>query len=118
LYGTVRIPIVTVPALASQPGAINVWFVDSLTKVFLSDTPGKHRPAAPDFWAARNQHMSIQFAIRSAKALKDVSAEITPVKSTRGEPLDGVTVRSVGYVVVGSHSDDTPPDELIGEAPG
>jgi len=90
--------IATVPALASQPAEINVWFVDSLTKVFPSDTPGKRRSAAPDFWAARNQHLSIQFAIRSAKALKDVSAEVTPLRSTRGEPLDGVTVRSVGYV--------------------
>ncbi len=110
--------LVAVPALASQPAAINVWFVDSLTKVFPSDTPGKRHSAAPDFWAARNQHLSIQFAIRSAKTLKDVSAEVTPLKSTTGEPLGGVTVRSVGYVVVGSHSDDTPADELIGEAPG
>jgi hypothetical protein len=59
--------IATVPALASQPATINVWFVDSLTKVFPSDTPGKRRSAAPDFWAARNQHLSIQFAIRWAK---------------------------------------------------
>ena len=110
--------IATVPALASQPAAIDVWFVDSLTKVFPRDTPGKRHSAAPDFWAARNQHLSIQFAIRSAKTLKNVSAEVTPLRSTRGEPLDGVTVRSVGYVVVGSHSDDTPTDELIGEAPG
>ncbi len=110
--------LATVPAPASQPAAIHVWLVDSLTKVFPGDTPG-HRPsAAPEFWAARNQHLSIQFAIRSAKSLKDVSAEVTPLKGTRGEPLDGVTVRSVGYVVVGSHSDDTPSDELIGEAPG
>jgi hypothetical protein len=29
-----------------------------------------------------------------------------------------VTAHHVGYVVVGSHSDDTPADELIGEAPG
>ena len=58
--------IAIVPTLASQPAAIDVWFVDSLTKVFPSDTPGKRRSAAPDFWAARNQHLSIQFAIRSA----------------------------------------------------
>jgi hypothetical protein len=71
--------IATVPTLASQPAAIDVWFVDSLTKVFPSDTPGKRRSEAPDFWAARNQHLSIQFAIRSAKTLKDVSAEVTPL---------------------------------------
>jgi hypothetical protein len=110
--------ITTVPALASQPAAINVWSVDSLTKVFPSDTPGKGHPASPEFWTGRNQHLSIQFAVRSAKPLKDVSAEVTSLKSTRGESISGVTVHSVGYVVVGSHSDDTPADELIGEAPG
>jgi Glycoside hydrolase 123, catalytic domain/Glycoside hydrolase 123 N-terminal domain len=110
--------IATVPALASEPEAIHVWLVDSLTKVFPTDAIGKHRLAAPDFWAARNQHVSIQFAIRSAKALKDVSADVTSLRMTAGESLHEVTVRSVGYVVVGSHSDDTPPEELIGEAPG
>jgi hypothetical protein len=108
----------TVPALASQPAAIDGWFVDSLTKVFPTDTHGKHGPGVSDFWGARNQHLSIQFAIRSAKALKDVSAEVAALKDTKGQALDGVTVRPVGYVVVGSHSDDTPPEELIGEAPG
>jgi len=110
--------ITTVPALASQPAAINVWSVDSLTKVFPSDTPRKGPPASPEFWTGRNQHLSIQFAVRSAKPLKDVSAEVTSLKSTRGESISGVTVHWVGYVVVGSHSDDTPADELIGEAPG
>jgi hypothetical protein len=71
----------------------------------------------PDFWAARGQHVSIQFAIRSRKALKNLSAEVN-LKNAKGEILDGSTVRQVGYVVVGSHTDDTPADELIGEAPG
>jgi len=107
-----------VPALASQPAAISVWFVDSLTKVFPSDTPGKNRWGMQEFWVGRNQHLSIQCAIRSAKILKDVSAQVISLKSTRGDLLDRVTVRAVGYVVVGSHSNDTPTDELIGEAPG
>src|SRR5215468_2859719 len=107
-----------VPAVASQPTAINAWFVDSLTKVFPSDIPGKNHMAVPEFWVARNQHLGVQLALRSAKTLKDVSAEVTSLKSTRGDLINGVTVRAVGYVVVGSHSDDTPADELIGEAPG
>jgi hypothetical protein len=110
--------IAAVPAFASQPEAIHVWLVDSLTKVFPTDAIGKHRLAAPDFWAGRNQHVSIQFAIRSTTTLKDVSADVTSLRRTAGGSFNDVTVRSVGYVVVGSHSDDTPPDELIGEAPG
>jgi hypothetical protein len=107
-----------VPAFATQPAKVHIWLVDSLTKVFPSDTPQKNKSVEAEFWIGRNQHLSIQFALRSAKTLKDVSAEVTSLKSTKGEVLDGVTVRSVGYVVVGSHSDDTPSDELIGEAPG
>jgi hypothetical protein len=110
--------LAVVPAFASQPATTDVWFVDSLTKVFPNDTPGKNHSVAPEFWAGRNQHLSIQCAIRSARTLKDVSAEVTTLKNTKGDRLDGVTVRAVGYVVVGSHSDDTPADELIGEAPG
>jgi hypothetical protein len=101
---------------ATQPAQISVWPVDSLTKVFPNDSPGTHL-VTPDFWAARGQHVSIQFAIRSRKALKNLSAEVN-LKNAKGEILDGSTVRQVGYVVVGSHTDDTPADELIGEAPG
>lgn len=101
---------------ATQPAQINVWSVDSLTKVFPNDNPGTHLVTL-DFWAARGQHVSIQFAIRSRKALKNLSAEVN-LKNAKGEILDGSTVRQVGYVVVGSHTDDTPADELIGEAPG
>jgi Domain of unknown function (DUF4091) len=101
---------------ATQPAQISVWSVDSLTKVFPNDSPGTHLGTL-DFWAARGQHVSIQFAIRSRKALKNLSAEVN-LKNAKGEILDGSTVRQVGYVVVGSHTDDTPADELIGEAPG
>src|SRR5215470_14706832 len=110
--------IAAVPTFAGESEAIHVWLVDSLTKVFPTDAIGKHRLATPDFWAGRNQHVSIQFAIRSATALKDVSADVSSLRTTAGESFNEVTVRCVGYVVVGSHSDDTPSDELIGEAPG
>lgn len=102
--------------LATQPAPISVWSVDSLTKVFPDDGPGTHS-VAPEFWAARAQHVSIQFAIRSTKALKNLSAEVN-LKNAKGEALEGITVRQVGYVVVGSHTENTPADELIGEAPG
>src|SRR5215475_3144158 len=89
--------IAAVPTFAGQPEAIHVWLVDSLTKVFPTDAIGKHRLAASEFWAGRNQHVSIQFAIRSATALKDVSADVTHLRRTAGESFNEVTVRSVGY---------------------
>jgi len=107
---------VSANVFATQPAQISVWSVDSLTKVFPNDSPGTHLVTL-DFWAARGQHVSIQFAIRSAKALKNLSAEVN-LKNAKGEILDGSTVRQVGYVVVGSHTNDTPANELIGEAPG
>ena len=110
--------IAWVPTFASQPAPVHVWFVDSLTKVFPGDAPRTHLLATPDFWAARNQHLSLQLAIRSTIPLKDVSARIVSLKSKEGQSIETATLHSVGYVVVGSHSDDTPADELIGEAPG
>jgi len=101
---------------AAQPAQISVWPVDSLTKVFPNDSPGTHLGTL-DFWAARAQHVSIQFAVRSGKAQKNLSAEVS-LKGANGQVLDGITVHQVGYVVVGSHTDNTPADELIGEAPG
>jgi len=105
-------------AFAAEPQVLNMWFVDSLTKVFPSDAPGKHRLAFPEFWAARNQHVSIQLAIRSPKPLRGVTAEVEALKGLKGRVIKDATVRPVGYVVVGSHTKDTPPDELVGEAPG
>lgn len=103
-------------ALAKQPAGITVWPVDSLIKVFPNDRPRAHS-VANSFWAARGQHLSLQFAMRSASPLKNLSAQVN-LKNTKGEPIGGIAVRQVGYVVVGSHTNDTPPDELIGEAPG
>ncbi|HEV2396935.1 MAG TPA: glycoside hydrolase domain-containing protein [Candidatus Sulfotelmatobacter sp.] len=108
--------ILTTNVLASQPAQISVWPVDSLTKVFPNDVV-RASSGVPEAWAARGQHISIQFAIRSAKALNGMSAEVN-LKNAKGEPCECVTVRQVGYVAVGSHTDNTPPEELIGEAPG
>lgn len=106
--------LITANLFAAQP--LKVWPVDSLTKVFPNDAVGTHSTTA-EFWAARAQHLSIQFAVRSTKALKNLSAEVN-LRNEKGEICDCVTVRRVGYVVVGSHTQNTPDDELIGEAPG
>jgi hypothetical protein len=95
-----------------------MWFVDSLTKVFPTDAPGTHRLPIPEFLGARNQHLSIQLAIRSAAPLANVGAEIRPLEGAKGERIADINVYHAGYVVVGSHTSDTPPEELVGEAPG
>ena len=109
---------VSVPTAMAAPTEIHTWFVDSLVKVFPGDLPGAHRLSAPEFATARNQHLSIQLAVRSAKPLPDVTAEITPLEGSSGQRIVGGVAHPVGYVVVGSHTKNTPPEERIGEAPG
>jgi hypothetical protein len=110
--------LATAQASAAKPAALQTWFVDSLTKVFPDDAPGAHRLDAPEFIAARNQHLSVQLALRSPAAMGDIFAEVTPLQGTRGERIDGAVARAVGLVVVGSHTKNTPGEERIGEAPG
>jgi hypothetical protein len=102
---------------ADQPGP-SVWFVDSLIKIFPTDAAGSHRLARPELLGAHGQHVSVQLALRSAAPLAGVTAEVEPLKNVQGETLAGATVRPVGYVVVGSHTRNTPEDEVVGEAPG
>lgn len=105
-------------ALAAPPAGVRTWFVDSLVKIFPSDALGTHRLLAPEFLGARNQHVSVQLAIRSATPLPALSAEVAPLDDGSGGKIAAVQVRHVGYVVVGSHTPDTPAEELVGEAPG
>lgn len=114
----VFILVLMAAAFAQQPQHLKIWWVDSLTKVFMTSTPPAGPLAVPASVGARGQHLSIQFAIRSRQAVKNLSVQVTSLKNGKSDLLPGVTVRHVGYVVVGSHSDDTPADELIGEAPG
>jgi hypothetical protein len=103
---------------ASLSQDLNTWYVDSLTKVFPSDTPDTHALRSPELWGARNQHLSLQFVLHSSKPLNLVTAEVSPLETDDGQKILTVTVRPVGYVVVGSHSTDTPSEELVGQAPG
>jgi hypothetical protein len=110
--------LVTLSAQAAEQGSPRVWFVDSLIKVFPTDAVGSHRLVRPELSAARGQHVSVQLALRSTHALEGVTAEAGAFKDAAGATLAGVAVRPEGYVVVGSHTRDTPPEELVGEAPG
>ncbi len=107
-----------VRAGAAEPQGLRIWFVDSLIKVFPSDVSQTHRLAVPELWGARNQHLSLQLAIRSAGSLSAVTADTKPLTGTHGERISAVTIQRVGYVVVGSHTPDTPREELVGDAPG
>ena len=129
------------PLRAVDAAGPHVWFVDSLIKIFPGDAVGTHRLVAtktltghvqhvdvqlgvrsslslPELLAARGQHVSLQLAVRSPRAIEGVTAEVGPFKDSAGATLDGVTVRPEGYVVVGSHSRNTPEDERVGETPG
>jgi len=106
------------PSVTAQSQDLNTWLVDSLIKVFPSDSPGTHALAEPELWGARNQHVSIQLAIRSSQQFSSVTAEVASLEGGNGGKIRAVTVQPVGYVVVGSHSTDTPQEELVGEAPG
>jgi glycosyl hydrolase family 123 len=102
----------------SDPSAVQTWFVDSLVKVFPGDPPGSHRLANPELLAARNQHVSVQLALRSTRPIKGVTAEVPPLEGSPGRAITGASIHPAGYVVVGSHTKNTPPEELVGEAPG
>jgi hypothetical protein len=104
---------------SSPAGAAKVksWYVDSLIKIFPSDAAGSHRLASAELLAARGQHVSMQLEVRSKQPLERVVAEIEPLINAQGKTLGGASVRPEGYVVVASHTRNTPDDERIGEAP-
>lgn len=101
----------------AEAAKVKSWYVDSLTKIFPSDAAGSHSLASAELLAARGQHVSVQLEIRSKQSLVGVVAEIEPLKNLQGETLGGASVRPEGYVVVASHTRNTPDDERIGEAP-
>jgi hypothetical protein len=92
--------------------------VDSLVKIFPTEPAGSHQLVRPELAAGRGQHVSVQLAVRTTHPLADLTAEVGPLKSSTGATLMGATVRPVGYVVVGSHSRQTPEDERVGTTPG
>ena len=97
---------------------LSAWYVDSLVKVFPTDERGTHALRSPEFSAARNQHLSVQLALRSSRALPALTVEVKPLEGGAGRSISSLEVRRVAYVVVGSHTPDSPPEELVGSAPG
>jgi hypothetical protein len=105
-------------ARGSESSTLSAWFVDSLVKVFPNDASGTHALRSAEFSAARNQHVSVQLALRSSQPLPELTVEVKPLEDRAGHRISSVEVHRVAYVVVGSHTPDCPPEELVGEAPG
>jgi hypothetical protein len=101
-----------------ESAGLEAWYVDSLVKVFPGDTYGAHGLRSAEFSGARNQHLSVQLAIRSRRPLPGVTVEVKPLEGGTGRRISSIEVHRVAYVVVGSHTPDSPPEELVGEAPG
>jgi len=102
---------------AAPPG-VSAWPVDALVKVFPGDRAPKSPAAVPELVAARNQHVGLQVALDASSRIEGVTAECSPLASAAGPLHADVRLQAVGLVVVGSHTDDVPADELVGEAPG
>ena len=67
-------------ARGSGSSALSAWFVDSLVKVFPGDARGAHSLRTPEFNGARNQHVSVQLALRSSAPLPDLTVEVKPLE--------------------------------------
>ncbi|MEW5979520.1 MAG: DUF4091 domain-containing protein [Acidobacteriota bacterium] len=96
---------------------LETWWVDSLVKIF-PDTRPERTQGEPQLVAVRNQHVSLQLAVRSSLAVRNLTANLAPLTSSNGDRIESASVRPVGYVPVAWHTTDTPAEERVGEAPG
>jgi hypothetical protein len=95
---------------------VSSWFVDPLTKVFPEDLPLKSAEAVAEFVAGRNSHVSVQWVLRSRQRVPNLAVTVEGLDGRTGEVPEAQT-RTVGYVVVASNTDDTPPSEIVHTAP-
>ncbi|MFB6135363.1 MAG: glycoside hydrolase domain-containing protein [Halobacteriaceae archaeon] len=96
--------------------ALQVWAVDPLEKVFGDDRPPDDAATSVEMHAVRNQHANAQVAVRARADLEGVEVSASALEGDGGEEV-GVDVRRVGYVPVEQNTPDTPPEELVREAP-
>ncbi|MGB2820962.1 MAG: glycoside hydrolase domain-containing protein, partial [Phycisphaerae bacterium] len=76
-----------------------VWPVNAIVKVFQEDAASA-KPAPARIAAARGEAEPLQLAIRSGRAVKQVTVEIDPPASANGRKLTDVTVGLVGFVPI------------------
>ncbi|MEN6347092.1 MAG: glycoside hydrolase domain-containing protein [Armatimonadia bacterium] len=84
---------------AQTGGAVTVWLVNSVVKVFQDDGAPREIPAAR-VTVARNEKEPLQFAVRSAQARDRVRVVVDSPANARGERLDQLEVSVVGYVPI------------------
>ncbi|MFQ6096585.1 MAG: carbohydrate binding domain-containing protein, partial [Armatimonadota bacterium] len=84
---------------ARGPQALTAWPVNALIKVFREDLPPRQTPEAR-MSAARNEKEPLQIAVRSPRALRDVTVRVEPPKSGTGARLTDVETAVVGYVPI------------------
>ena len=78
---------------------VAVWPVNAVVKVFQDDPPP--REAAPArITAAGNEREPLQLAIRSAKTITGLTAEVDPPTNAQGAKLTDLQVEVVGYVPI------------------
>jgi len=99
---------------SGSPG-LSAWFVDSLVKVFPGDVPGAHALRSPEFSGARDQHVSVQLAIRSSRPLPDLTVEVKPLKGGAGRRISSVEVHRgvLGGASRRAAAQDPPPYNII-----
>src|SRR5690349_17445839 len=111
MFGRSLVVAAVVMGSLASAASLPMWPVDALIKVFPTDGPDTNRAAAQFWLIARNGHASVQFAIRSPSAIKDLSARVTCSGALQCQ------VRHVGYVPVSSNPPRTPGDEILRPAP-
>jgi len=89
--------------------AAKLWPVDPFIKVFRDTKPPEQRPAPPEATAARNEHESLQFVLRSKVALTNLRARVIGCRTAM--------VSFVGFVPVRANTPTTPASELVRKAP-
>lgn len=102
-------------ATCTTGSPVDIWFVDSLVKVFQDDEPSSFPSAEARILVPRNGHGSLQLCVRPTQSLEEFEA------SLQWEDMEPVGIdlqlRAVGYVPVESNTPDTPQEELIRTAP-
>jgi hypothetical protein len=89
---------------------LTVAAVDPLEKVFRESTYFPEVKAEAD--AARGEYASFQFALRSSKNIRNLTAELEPILSSKAS-LTGAKAKFVGYVKVSRRAPDPSHDRLI-----
>jgi hypothetical protein len=99
----------SLPFHAAQRANFSAWFVDSLVKVF-PDSPAATSNVELPLVSARNGHISLQVALRSAS---HQVVRVHIIAPRLGTATLQVQTYRVGTVKVKSHPTDTPADEVV-----